>query len=242
MDNKTINSLTKQEIDQIIVSLMVSGKLTIEHVSELKEEVDKRNKMIRTYKLSPLKELKDKFGIKKLSKLTVLVPNKAYTYGDFLIPEIYRDEIISAVGEHYIPEKRKNLENDILDQLWYLNNFIKQTDLPWLGRYRKHDYKYLIYKFKHKFLNEYIKNNPSLCDLELQRNTENQEFLSVSIQNGRYKFHLPLSSIIYRRKIKFSGEAKEYKRLISGELESKGDKYFNKMYILMNYYLNFVLI
>lgn len=237
----TLNNLNKQKLNNILLVLIGRGKITLEDITKLNNQITKRNELLRNYELIPLHNLKEKFGIKKLSKLAELVPYQAFTFDKFLIPKVYESEIEEAVGEHYIPEKRKKLQNKILDEISYLNKFIKQTKDEKIGRYNYSDYKYIVYLFKHKYLNLYIKNNLEQCSLELQIDKEGRKFLAITIKDI-YKFHLPEGKIFYRKiKNVIPEEEKEYTPSDSF-VEKRNEEYFNKMYILMDYYLKFVLV
>lgn len=238
-----LNYLSKQKLEDILLILISRKKITIEDILDLQDRVVKRNELLRNYsELTSLLNLKTKFGIKKLSKLINLVPYQAYTFDKFLIPKIYESEIEEAIGEHYNPEKRLSLEEDIFKELSYLNIFIKQTRSEYIGRYRFQDYKYVVYLFKHRYLCLYIKNNPDQCKLSLQIDNEGRKFLSVVIKE-KYKFHIPDDKIIYKKvKNLVPKEEKEYIPDSSEIFEKRSEDYFNKMYILMMYYLNFVLV
>ena len=236
-----LNNLSKQRLNDILLVLISRGKITLEDITKLNNQVTKRNELLKDYELTPLYNLKEKFGVKKMSKLAELIPHQAFTFGKYLIPKIYESEIEEAIGEHYIPEKRKKLEDKILEEISYLNKFIKQTKDEKIGRYNYSDYKYIVYLFKHKYLNLYIKNNLEQCDLELQVDGEERKFLAVTIKDV-YKFHLPENKIFYRKiKNEIPEEEKEYIPSDS-TVKKRGEEYFNKMYILMDYYLKFVLV
>lgn len=237
----TLNNLNKQSLNNILLILISRGKITLEDITKLSNQITKRNELLRDYELIPLYNLKEKFGVKKMSKLAELVPYQAFTFDKFMIPKIYESEIEEAIGEHYIPEKRKKLQSKILDEISYLNKFIKQTKDKKIGRYNYSDYKYIVYLFKHKYLNLYIKNNLEQCNLELQVDEEGRKFLAITIK-GVHKFHLPENKIFYRKiKNAIPEEEKEYIPS-TWNVEKRNEEYFNKMYILMDYYLKFVLV
>lgn len=237
-----LNNLSKQKLENLLLILISRRKITTDDIIFLKNKVVKREELLKGYELTPLYSLKEKFRVKKLSKLAQLVPYQAYTFDKFMVPKIYESEIEEAIGEHYIPEKRKKLENEVFENISYLNKIIKQSKDGVFGRYNYVDYKYLVYLFKHKYLNLYIKNNPDQCDLELQIDNEDRKFLSVTIKN-KYKFHIPDNKIIYKKvKNMIPEEEKEYIPTSSEGIEKRSEEYFNKMYILMDYYLKFVLV
>lgn len=238
----TLNNLNKQKLNNILLILISRGKITLEDITKLRNQITKRNELLENYELTPLYNLKEKFGIKKLSKLAELVPYQAFTFDKFMIPKIYESEIEEAIGEHYIPEKRKELEDEIFKEISYLNKFIKQAkEEEKIGRYCYSDYKYIVYLFKHKYLNLYIKNNLEQCKLELQVDKEGRKFLAVTIKD-KYKFHLPEDKIFYRKIKNIIPEGEKEYIPSDSAVEKRNEEYFYKMYILMDYYLKFVLV
>lgn len=237
-----LNNLKRQELDKILLTLLRTKKVTLEELIRLNQKVSKRKELLNgNQDLVPLYNLKTKFKVKKLSKLAEIVPYQAFTYDSFLIPEIYEKEIEESVGEHYLPEKRKEFENNIFDELTYLNKFIKQTKQEQIGRYTFQEYKYIVYLFKHKYLNFYIKDNPDSCKLSLQADDNERKFVSVIIKD-KYRFHIPEGKIYFRKRIIIPKTVEEYVPSDSEIVEVRTKEYFNRMYILMDYYLNFVLI
>ena len=137
-----LNNLKRQELDKILLALLRTKKVTLEELIRLNQKVSKREELLNgNQDLVPLYDLKTKFGVKKLSKLAEIIPYQAYTYDSFLIPKIYKREIEESIGEHYLPEKRKELENNIFEELSYLNKFIKQTKKNQIVRYTFQEYK-----------------------------------------------------------------------------------------------------
>lgn len=237
-----LNNLKRQELDKILLTLLSTKKVTLEELIRLNQKVCKRKELLKSNQdLVPLHNLKTKFGIKKLSKLAEIVPYQAFTYDSFLIPEIYEKEIEESIGEHYLPEKRKELEDSIFKELSYLNKFIKQTKQEQIGRYTFQEYKYIVYLFKHKYLNFYIKDNFNFCKLSLQADDNERKFVSVIIKD-KYRFHIPEGKIYFRKRIIIPETVEEYVPSDSEIVEVRTEEYFNRMYILMDYYLNFVLI
>ena len=223
-----LNNLKRQELDNILLTLLSAKKVTLEELIRLNQKVSKRKELLNgNQDLVPLYNLKTKFKVKKLSKLAEIVPYQAFTYDSFLIPEIYEKEIEESVGEHYLPEKRKELEDSIFEEQ--------------IGRYTFQEYKYIVYLFKHKYLNFYIKDNPDSCKLSLQADDNERKFVSVIIKD-KYRFHIPEGKIYFRKRIIIPKTVEEYVPSDGEIVEVRTKEYFNRMYILMDYYLNFVLI